>query len=292
MFRERIKEVYDDLSAGYRVVADFLLDHPFDAAFMTASNIAKRLDVDTATVVRFAQRLGYEGYPELLEDVRTIVRAEILRGLTSAEQAPGDVGTFRRSIEAEHRNLDQLSAGLADETIEKLIATVAEARNVIVVGQWAMEPLGKFFALWLNALGLSAQSVSADALSAGYAFRDLAAQDTVVTFALTGLGAEMVNTLRAAKTRGARVVVFATNRSQAAARIADVEVICPGDNVQPMTSFASTMTAMASLLHTLIARDPQNYAQRMASFEKMYTNLVSGYRDVAPSGRSDFGLND
>lgn len=292
MFRERIKEIYDDLSAGYRVVADFLLDHPFDAAFMTASNIAKRLDVDTATVVRFAQRLGYEGYPELLEDVRTIVRAEILRGLAPAEAAQGDVGIFRRSIEAEHRNLDQLSSGLADETIEKLIATIADARNVIVIGQWAMEPLGEFFALWLKALGMSAQSVSADALSAGYAFRDLTAQDTVVTFALTGLGAEMVNTLRAAKTTGARVVVFATNRSQAAARIADVEIICPGDNIQPMTSFASTMTAMASLLHTLIARDPKNYAQRMGAFEKMYNNLVNGYREVATSRTDLPGFNE
>lgn len=278
MFRERIKEAYDDLSTGYRTVADFLLDHPFDAAFMTASNIAKRLDVDTATVVRFAQRLGYEGYPELLEDVRTIVRAEIQRGLTPAETAPGDVGTFRRSIEAEHRNLDQLLSGLADETIDQLLASITQARHILVVGQWAMEPLGQFFALWLKAMGKPVQAISADILSAGYALRDLTAQDVVIALSFTSLGAEMINTLRVAKTSGAQIIVFATNRSQAAARLANLEVICPGENVQPMGSFAGIATAMAALLNTMIARNPQGYADGAAAFEKVYAALLGGYQ--------------
>ncbi len=283
MFRERIKETYDDLSAGYRTVADFLLDHPFDAAFMTASNIAKRLDVDTATVVRFAQRLGYEGYPELLEDVRIIVRAEIQRGMTSAETATGDAGTFRRSIEAEHRNLDQLLSGLADETIDQLLASIGQARHILVVGQWAMEPLGQFLALWLKAMGKPVQAVSADILSAGYALRDLTAQDVVIALSFTSLGAEMINTLRVAKASGAQIIVFATNRSQAAARVANLEVICPGENVQPLGSFAGIATAMAALLNTMAARNPQGYADGTAAFEKIYAALLGGYQASQPA---------
>lgn len=288
MFRERIKEAYNDLSAGYRTVADFLLDHSFEAAFMTASSLARQLKVDTATVVRFAQRLGYDGYPELLEDVRTIVRAEIRRGLTPPEETPGDAGAFRRAIEAEHRNLDQLISGLAGDTIEQLLAAISQARRILIIGQWAMEPLGEFFALWLKALGKQAQAISADALSAGFAFHDLTAQDSVIAFTLTGLGPEMVNTLQVAQARGARIVVFATSRSQAAARLADVEVICPGESIQAATSFAPTVTAMAAVLHVLVARDPDGYAQRMAAFEKTYTDLVQGYR-AAEAGQVESG---
>lgn len=279
MFRERIKRVYDNLSAGYRTVADFLLDYPFEAAFMTASGLAERLGVDTATVVRFAQRLEYEGYPELLDDVRAVVRADIRRTRTPAEAAPGDAGAFRRSLEAEHHNLDQLLSGLDDETIEKVLAAIGDARHILIVGQWAMEALGEFLALWLKALGKSAQAISADALSAGYAFRDLTGQDTVVAFALTGLGVELINTLRVAKTSGARVVVFATARSQAAARLADVQVICPGECIQPgLTSFASMAAAMAALLQVLVARDPDHLA-RDAAFRQVYDQLLAGYRE-------------
>jgi DNA-binding MurR/RpiR family transcriptional regulator len=280
MFRERIKDSYDNLSSGYRTVADFLLDEPFEAAFMTASNIAKRLDVDTATVVRFAQRLGYEGYPELLEDVRTIVKAEIQRGLTPAKEAPGDVGFFKRSVEIEHRNLDDLFSALPDETIEQALAAITDARHVLIVGQWAMAPLGEFFAMWLKALGKNAEAVGADVLSAGYAFRNLGAEDTVLTFALTGLGTEMVNTLKVAKSTGARIVVFATQRSQAAARLANVEVVCPGASVGPIPSFASILVAMSALLQTMAARDAKQYNKQAAAFDGMYNKLMDGYKEI------------
>jgi len=59
MFRENIRKHYDHLSRSYRRVADFILSDYRTAAFMTAAELASAVDVDTTTVVRFAQRLGY-----------------------------------------------------------------------------------------------------------------------------------------------------------------------------------------------------------------------------------------
>jgi DNA-binding MurR/RpiR family transcriptional regulator len=278
MYRERIKEAYDKLSPGYQTVADFVLDYPLDAAMMTAVKVGQRLDVDTATVVRLAQRLGYKGYPELQKDIRTVVRDEVRRRMTPATEVPGDAGIFRRNLEAEHRNLDNLVSGLSDETIDKLVGAIVEARTILIVGQWAMLPLGEFFALWLRVLGKRAQIASTDALSAGYAFSDMTDQDVVITFALTGLGAEMANTLQVAKSAGARIVVFASNRSQVIAHLTDVAVVCPSDSAQPMVSFAAAAAAMAGLLQTLIAREPKAYAKGMTAFEESYKALVDGYR--------------
>ena len=61
MFREQIRKHYDHLSRSYRRVADFILSDYRTAAFMTAAALADAVDVDTTTVVRFAQRLGARG---------------------------------------------------------------------------------------------------------------------------------------------------------------------------------------------------------------------------------------
>src|SRR3990172_2838399 len=90
MFREKVSKTYSTLSPSYRRIADFLLDHHNEAAFMTATQLARRVEVNTATVVRFAQRLGYDGYPELLQDVRSIVRSRLATspvGLPPADAA-------------------------------------------------------------------------------------------------------------------------------------------------------------------------------------------------------------
>jgi len=40
VFKERIREYYDDLTPGFRKLADFLVLNTMDAAFLTASELA------------------------------------------------------------------------------------------------------------------------------------------------------------------------------------------------------------------------------------------------------------
>ena len=77
MYREKIREYYDHLSRSYRRVADYIMSKYYEVSFMTAAQLAYAVGVDTTTVVRFSQRLGYNGYPELLHDIREQVKSEI-----------------------------------------------------------------------------------------------------------------------------------------------------------------------------------------------------------------------
>ena len=75
MFKERIRKYYDALTPGFRKLADFIMQNTLDAAFLTASELARRVDVDPATVVRFSQEIGYSGYRELSREIKRYVRA-------------------------------------------------------------------------------------------------------------------------------------------------------------------------------------------------------------------------
>src|SRR5512142_2668892 len=88
-WRERIAKAFDRMSASNRKVASFLIEHPTEAAFMTGSQLAYHLDLDPATIVRFAQSLGYPGYPELSADVQGSVRAIFDVAHEVKEQTPG-----------------------------------------------------------------------------------------------------------------------------------------------------------------------------------------------------------
>ena len=74
MYREKIREYYDHLSRSYRKVADYIMSNYYEVSFMNAAQLAYAVGVDTTTVVRFSQRLGYNGYPELLNDIREQVK--------------------------------------------------------------------------------------------------------------------------------------------------------------------------------------------------------------------------
>jgi len=62
-FRETIISSFPGLTKKQKGVARFVLDNDHFLAFASAAELAQKVNVSTATVVRFCQALGYEGYP-------------------------------------------------------------------------------------------------------------------------------------------------------------------------------------------------------------------------------------
>src|SRR5436305_12387180 len=61
---------FDEFSRSQKDVAQYVVDHLDEVAFHTAEELARRASTSSSTVVRFAQALGFEGFPELQEAAR------------------------------------------------------------------------------------------------------------------------------------------------------------------------------------------------------------------------------
>ena len=60
-----IRQRFDEFSRSQKDVGQYIVDHLDEAAFHTAEELARRANTSSSTVVRFAQALGFEGFPEL-----------------------------------------------------------------------------------------------------------------------------------------------------------------------------------------------------------------------------------
>ena len=60
----RINSSYAKLSKGQKRLSAYITDNYDKAAFWTAEKLGEEVGVSESTVVRFAIRLGYKGYPE------------------------------------------------------------------------------------------------------------------------------------------------------------------------------------------------------------------------------------
>ncbi|MBQ1963722.1 MAG: MurR/RpiR family transcriptional regulator, partial [Clostridia bacterium] len=58
-----IRERMPSFSKGQRLIASYILDHYDKAAYLTAAKLGTVVGVSESTVVRFANEMGYEGYP-------------------------------------------------------------------------------------------------------------------------------------------------------------------------------------------------------------------------------------
>ena len=71
-----IQMKFTRLSKGQKLIAEYILKHYDKAAFMTAAKLGNSVGVSESTVVRFANELGFSGYPKLqkaLQDRKSVV---------------------------------------------------------------------------------------------------------------------------------------------------------------------------------------------------------------------------
>ncbi|MEN8242737.1 MAG: MurR/RpiR family transcriptional regulator [Chloroflexota bacterium] len=132
-YENRIRENRDKMSKSFSRLADYILDNYVQAALMTATELAHQVDVDAATVVRFAQRLEYAGFPELQDEIKDRVKQSLL--ITPKKAAAPD--TFASVVDARMQQMkdaiEQARMLIEVESLEKLVEQIGKARRIIVV---------------------------------------------------------------------------------------------------------------------------------------------------------------
>ena len=64
-----MREVYENLPKQQKVIADAILNNHEEIVLLNAKELSKKINVSSATIVRFAQFLGYDGYPDLAREL-------------------------------------------------------------------------------------------------------------------------------------------------------------------------------------------------------------------------------
>ncbi|MDD2959849.1 MAG: MurR/RpiR family transcriptional regulator [Lachnospiraceae bacterium] len=89
--RSRLKRKYRSLSKGQKRLAEYILEHWEEAAFMTASSLGEAAGVSESTAVRFAVQMGYDGYPQFQKELAGVVQQK-LQTMDRMEDVYGQLG--------------------------------------------------------------------------------------------------------------------------------------------------------------------------------------------------------
>ena len=76
---EELRRRYDRLTQSQKRIAEYIVEHSQAVAFSTVDQMAAQLDVNPSTIVRFTYRIGLNGFPDLQERMRELVRGQLSR---------------------------------------------------------------------------------------------------------------------------------------------------------------------------------------------------------------------
>jgi len=154
------------LAPSERDVARFFADHRDEVLFMSAAQIGVAVGAGRATVVRTAQRLGYDGLPELKHELRDSLRSRA----TPSQRLGRSLDDLKRGgpvldhvLSFQVATLNDARRSLGREEFARAVALLARAKRVVIYAPRPHEGLAEYFARVLRRLGKRVLFVRADA---------------------------------------------------------------------------------------------------------------------------------
>lgn len=143
---ERLASGAGELTSSQRELAAHLMRRQREFAYASAAQVARELGVSGSTVVRFAQQLGYDGWPDLQEALRNEMReGERLVGLP-----PESAQFLDEYVEVQVNNLRFLATQA--DPLEEAAQAIAGASTVWLAGDRASSYIAGFAAHFLRML--------------------------------------------------------------------------------------------------------------------------------------------
>lgn len=251
----RIVTLLPSMHPGERRVAEAIAADLSAAVERSAQQVADDVGVGRATVVRTAQTLGYDGYPQL-----RVAAARELALRTSAD-SPADgtmLGVLRESVARFAARLGHTVSGLTEEVLQEFVQRIDDAGRVLVVANGLSSPLGLDLVLRLTSAGRPAELLH-DALAQRIAARQLGPEAVCLVVSGSGTNEATLAVMRAAHDGGTPVLAITSFAQSPVAQHADTVLVVPPVNESFQdelmhTSRAALMLVTEALVEALVTR--------------------------------------
>lgn len=247
----RIEMNIKNFSKGQKRIANYIEEHYDTAAFMTAAKLGKTVGVSESTVVRFANELGYSGYPKLQKAMQEMIRDKLTSvqriDVTSTRIGNNHVldAIMNQDIEKIRRTLEETS----HEDFEKAVKSIVNGKRIYVFGVRSTASLAQFLGYYLSLIFDNVRVITDTSKTHTYEqlFR-ISKDDVMIGISFPRYSTMAVEAMSLARQRGANSIAITDSMVSPLVSAADEVLLARSD----MASVVDSLVAPLSLINALI----------------------------------------
>ncbi len=248
---QRIAVAGDTLTPTERRVAETILADPTLVAFRTVADLAAMVDTSGPTIVRFANKLGYDGFGELQAQAQRALAAQLKRATDRIRVDGADASVFERAREAATAGVVGVFDAVGEADIAALARPIVGARgDVWVVSSATTSAPAHVLATGLRLVRGRVHHLTRSPATIAAEITDAGPDDVVVAIDFQRYERTVTEVARTLREAGAAVVSITDDALSPLATIADAWV---GIGVPAIGPFDSTLPAIA-LVEALVAQ--------------------------------------
>jgi RpiR family transcriptional regulator, carbohydrate utilization regulator len=267
-----LKEIFTSLGPQQQAVARVILENVGELAFLSAGQVAQRAGTHAATVVRLAQRLGYDGFPDLQDELRR-QSPQYPAFLDMADRVVQS-GTLEdivvKSFAQAGRNLERASHALNLEAVREMVKSILVCRRVLVLGLGVARPVGAYLASSLRYVGADVHEAG-DSVTIAQEVALLGTDDVLFAIDYQRYYRESAHFASEARQNGATVLALTDSVTSTLAPFAHHVVAVPSEAAAtPRTSLAASMVVIEVLLASITTEAGDRTKETMGRIDRQY----------------------
>ena len=273
---QRIMNKMDQMSKSQQKIAQYIINHPDSAPFLTASKLAQLSGVGEATVVRFAVFLDYQGYPDMQRHLRealkrrwtTVERLQI----TSKANRNGKDDVAAEVLRDDLSNIHATIQQLDPQEFKSAVDAIIQADNIYIIAYRSAASLGSFLEFYLDLVLQNTELiVQADGISEhllGITDRDL-----VIGMGFARYTKRTVEVLKYARDKGARTMCLTDHILSPLIPHSDIRLTAASDINSFINSFVAPLSLINALITAVTRIEKHKVEKRLGDLENLWENF-------------------
>ncbi len=283
-FRQRLQGRFARLTKSQRRIVNYLLAHYDEAAFLPAADLARRLNVSEATVVRCARAIGFDGFPHLRRSLQDIFRSRA----TPATRLRRKLADLRnghvllKTVDMELRYLSEVPHSVQTADFDRAVQILLDARRVFAFGLGPARILPELLEIRLRRFGIPAVRMTESGRDVLEKLLLLKQHDAVIAAAFFRVTPELVAVLDQARAAGCATVLITDTLGIALKEKADVILAARRGPMSTFHSLAVPMTIINALILAVAMARPKETVASLDRLQEMRAS--SGLDTMAKDG--------
>lgn len=275
MLLSRITDKYHILTNSQQKVANYISENIDKIAFITLDELASKIDVSTTTIIRFARKLGFNGYSDMQQSIQDDVMGKVsLPERLSASINIQQDDLLALSIQNDIANINSTIEKLSDDVFQEAINAIVEAKKVYVLGLRSAFSLAFYMESRLGQIKKGVHLIQAIGMLFPEEVIDAGQGDLCIVYLFPRYTKMTINVVSWLRKKGVKILMITSQVNPSINIYADILLPCSVNSISFKSSFVAPMCITNYLVAAVALKNSDEATDTIAQMEEM---LSKGY---------------
>jgi len=239
--KEKIEQSYDDLPKNQRKIAEYFINNFDDISFLNVYEVSKATNSSVASIVRFAQRVGFSGYSQLRDAIAGVLKNQLnhkeIFPLLESKKLKDDLLTSVANVDI--NNINDTLTLIDRENFNGAVDLILKSKKVYTAGLGISYLLAEILSYQLTQVAIDAAVFRHTDSIFQEQILFLGKDDLIIAFSFPPYSKETVEAAKFACQRGIKVISITNKNASPITFYSSESLVVKSENMLFTNSFAA-----------------------------------------------------